>query len=159
MLQMKYAKTTTKISAKTLFSAVVFCCMLSIPAFSQTPDQEEDVVPATQPATTNPTPGLNTNGPWGNATSTSGSATSRTEDGQTEIASGAAGTTSTNGNGPRAGALRTGGNVEADGRTPGGNPDVPFDPMMNVAFLVLGIAFSAFIWFKKAKLQPVAAKK
>jgi hypothetical protein len=92
--------------------------------------------------------------------SCSGTTATRTEDGQVD----ATGTNANNGNaatagsGPRAGSLRNGGNVEADGRTPGGNPDVPFDPMMNVAFLVLGIAFSAFIWFKKAKLQPVFVK-
>ena len=157
---MKYANNATKLSVKKLILAAVFCCVFSIPAFSQTTDQEE-VVPTTQPAS-NPSTGLNTGGPWGtSAPAATGTTATRTEDGQVDGASTNANNANAaaTGSGPRAGSLRNGGNVEADGRTPGGNPDVPFDPMMNVAFLVLGIAFSAFIWFKKGKLQPAFAKK
>lgn len=52
------------------------------------------------------------------------------------------------GSGIRAGAT-------PDGRDPGGNPDVPFDDNMNLAFLAAGIVFSFLVITKKMKWKAI----
>jgi len=48
------------------------------------------------------------------------------------------GSTANNSNGPFIGSTM-------DDRDPGGNPDVPFDPVMNLVFLCSGLVFAYFI--------------
>jgi hypothetical protein len=43
------------------------------------------------------------------------------------------------------------GGVTREDRGPGGNPDVPFDSRMNLAFLILGLLFAVF--FRKRQIQ------
>lgn len=38
----------------------------------------------------------------------------------------------------------------------GGGPDVPFDDDMNIAFLIAGVLFAAFVVFKRFRRKSVA---
>lgn len=55
--------------------------------------------------------------------------------------------------GPGGGSLSRG--AVGDGRGPGGNPDVPFDTNMNLAFLLAGIVFAFIVVRKKLRLKAV----
>ena len=49
------------------------------------------------------------------------------------------------------------GNPTPDDRDPGGNPDVPFDRNMNIAFLIGGVGF-AYMIYRRQRLKAVAVK-
>jgi hypothetical protein len=55
-------------------------------------------------------------------------------------------------------ALRPTSGATPDGRGPGGNPDVPFDENMNLAFLAAGVVFAFMVVRKRTKLQAVAVQ-
>lgn len=58
--------------------------------------------------------------------------------------------------GSTAGGTGTLGNPTPDNRDPGGNPDVPFDTNMNIAFLIGGLVF-AFVVYRR-RMKPVNVK-
>ncbi len=50
-------------------------------------------------------------------------------------------------------------NPTPDGRDPGGNPDVPFDPVMNTVFLMGSVVFAAVVVYRRrSRLKPVRVK-
>ncbi len=107
-------------------------------AFAQ--DDPAAVEPVQQPVTgTNPSSGTLSSGPWG-GTRSGGSTRGTT-----------AGTSS------GGGLLARPGTVLDDPPGGPGNPDVPFDSNMNIAFLVVGLVFSFVVYKKKfsVKSEPV----
>lgn len=80
---------------------------------------------------------------------------------ETEGAGGSLGIQEVDGTGGRGGSTAGGtgtlGNPTPDGRDPGGNPDVPFDRNMNIAFLIGGIGF-AYMIYRRQRLKAVAVK-
>jgi hypothetical protein len=51
------------------------------------------------------------------------------------------------------------GGTTLDGPDPGGNPDVPFDPLMNLGFLAVGLAFVVVVLRKKINAPTMATAK
>ena len=49
-------------------------------------------------------------------------------------------------------------NVGPDNRDPNGNPDVPFDSNMNLAFLAIGLVFALVVYRRRVKGAEVKAK-
>ena len=77
---------------------------------------------------------------------------------ETEGSGGSLGIQEVDGTGGRGGSTAGTGtlsNPTPDGRDPGGNPDVPFDRNMNIAFLIAGIGF-AYMIYRRQRLKPVA---
>ncbi len=134
--------------------AVLCAAVFMIPAvaFCQEEDAEETLTrerTSTEPQTL---PGSN-DGIWQN-----NNAAGTRDNGNSSSNANAANNTNSARPGAAGAAARPNGSV-ADGRDPGGNPDVPFDPNMNLAFLVTGIGFAYFIFRKKFKVATVTANK
>lgn len=134
------------IQGKTI--AVLITAALFTPLVSAAQDERQADDYDDQPATQS-----STSGPWGNsAGSTIGSAGNAASEGTARPAdprlnSGSAAARPAAGPTPDA----TGG--------PGGNPDVPFDPYMNLAFLAGGVAFAYVAYRRRLKLKAVTAEK
>lgn len=116
--------------------ALFIFCLQALPqhAFCQDADQVEDEYDLPEPDA--PSTGGSTIGstsPWGNSNSASGTATN-------------SGTNPSTGKPAKGTLAKPSGTLGTD---PGGNPDVPFDDNMNLAFLVTGIAFSFWVIRKR----------
>ena len=125
----------------TVLFAAVF--MLPAAAYCQEEEQSDQPVTRERPSVESPSVSDTRNGIWQNSGNPTG-----TRDNSSTATAGTA--TARPGE-----AARPSGAV-ADGRDPGGNPDVPFDPNMNLAFLVAGIGFAYIIFRKRFKLATVA---
>lgn len=130
---------------------VVLCAavfMIPAAAFCQEEDAEETLIRERTSVETPALPNSN-DGIWQNSNSGAGvrdnnnSTNANPANNAGQARPGAAGA-----------AARPNGSV-ADGRDPGGNPDVPFDPNMNLAFLVTGVGFAYFIFRRKFKAAVV----
>jgi hypothetical protein len=80
---------------------------------------------------------------------------------ETQGSGGALGIQEVDGTGGRGGSTAGGtgtlGNPTPDNRDPGGNPDVPFDPVMNILFLAGGLVF-AYVMYRKQRLKAITVK-
>ena len=122
-----------------------------VAAFSQVEEEQQD--PASlnvdQQQANSPATGT---GPWQN--SAGASVGTRDNNSSSTTARPAA---------PNAGAgttvHRPGAGSTADGRDPGGNPDVPFDDNMNLAFLAVGVVFAFVVARKRLKLKPAQVNR
>ena len=141
---------------------LIVCGLLSLPGkvFSQEREELESSSSSSREAT-NPRSGSNTpSGPWGNSAASNIGTTTIIPSTESSIGSNGSGrgvqgtTTGTTTTGGTTIRLRPGATV--DGRDPGGNPDVPFDPNMNLCFLAFGIVFS--IWVSRKKLVAKVVK-
>jgi hypothetical protein len=148
--------------------ALLFICISPVTVFSQEQQQEEQQ-PIEQP-TVDTRPVDNNNGtlnssPWP-STSNSASdnnAAAGSVDRYSNTGSAARPVTGGTAQRPAAGGTVTAGSPGGGGGFDGGNPDVPFDDNMNLAFLVVGLVF-AFVVYKKRfassdKASLVATKK
>lgn len=109
-------------------------------------DQQGQSVPAVTGSTS----------PWGNVTGAEG--TTDQQDGTTTSTGEVRSRDSrANGTAPAGAANRPAGTLDRD---PGGNPDVPFDANMNLAFLAAGVGFAFIVMRKRLKLKeaPVSSK-
>ena len=147
-----------------LLTAIVFCAVITPnTAFSQ--DQEPEQGTSTRPDPVNSSSGSNSStsgstSPWGNS---SGLSVGTPTIGSSTIGDGTS-INATNADpaadprlGPRGGSIRRPASI--NGRTPGGNPDVPFDDNMNLAFLVSGLIFAYLVAKKKMFAKAVVVKK
>lgn len=112
--------------------------------------------------------GSSTRGPWGNSAGTSVGSTSAYSNDPTPGSTGTTGTGTAGGAnaenntdprlGPRGGSIRSLG-ITREGRDPGGNPDVPFDDKMNLAFLAVGLVFAFLVFKKRTAVKTAIANK
>jgi len=145
-----YSKSLKKYAAIVTF---FFCLPLAV--FSQEQQQDEQQQFEESPIDVNPvgtSTGTLSTSPWPNSSGSSAQGSNGAN------SSNAAARPGSNTN-P---ALRPVGGGTTLSRDPGGNPDVPFDDNMNLAFLVVGLVF-VFVVFKKrfglGNKIPVATDK
>ena len=120
--------------------------MLPVAAFSQEQqqDDQEEQSSRTQEEREVRVPATGSSSPWQNSaassigTNTNGNANSGTARQQAR---------------PGTSARPLG--ASTDGRDPGGNPDVPFDDNMNLAFLAAGIVFALIVARKKFAVKTI----
>ncbi len=124
--------------------AFAFAGLLALPLAAHSQDREgdgsQDDMEA--PASTN-------SGPWQN----SAGSTIGTRDNSPTVGNATTRPAADPRLGPGGGSLNRG--PVADGRGPGGNPDVPFDSNMNLAFLLAGVVFAFTVVRKRLKLKTV----
>lgn len=129
--------------------AVLITVILLCPAAGYSQQEEEEVDSYDRQDQVVPADGIGTPGtsPWEN----SAGATIGTRDENTGSST-AEGTRQGNrpGQTPAGAANRPASTLD---RNPGGNPDVPFDDNMNLAFLAAGVGFAFFVMRKKLKLK------
>jgi hypothetical protein len=118
---------------------IAFAMLLPVCAFSQEdqqPQEEQPLAPAASSSNVQQSAGpvVGSSSPWENsAASTVGTSSANPAD-----AGSSAGTNSGRGTARRPGSTLAG----PGGGGPGGNPDVPFDKNMNLAFLAIGAVFA-----------------
>jgi hypothetical protein len=153
----KAAKQTSNWLIVVLMLAMVGLMPVASFAQQEEGDQDEQYsTPSADPSST--TSGLSTN-PWGNSTTTeTGTTAAGTEREENQEAGDRPSTNATSSaRGGTAARPRPGGTT-LDGVDPGGNPDVPFDPWMNLTFLAFGLGFVMFVLRKQLKVAAVTTK-
>lgn len=143
----RIGKAFTLRAAVVLFTAV---CLSPAAAFSQ--EDQDEIISRQRPAYETATPDRN-DGIWPNSNSNGGTRDNN-DNSNNNSNSAASGQTRPGAAGT---AARPTGST-TDGRDPGGNPDVPFDPNMNLAFLVAGVGFAYYIFSRKLKTAAVKNK-
>ena len=123
--------------------ALFMFCLQALPqqAICQDADQEDEYALPEQDAPSTGGSTIGSTSPWGSTNSSS----------ETSTGNGAGSSAAK----PAKGTLAKPSGTLGDGIDPGGNPDVPFDDNMNLAFLVTGIAFSFWV-IRKRMLKPAS---
>ncbi len=129
--------------------AFTIIMVMPLSAICQEQDQEEENINTAPVSGGSTGPVIGSSSPWGNSNSTQDANATTDQNG---VSSGTG-----NGSATQPGTLpnRLGRPSKVLDRTPGGNPDVPFDDNMNLVFLVAGLTFA--VWVVRRKIQKASA--